>query len=248
MSFNNIYPNDIQNVLKKEKLFDLLNEIETSVNKDILKLKTKIIKKIEIIRFLDTYNNTNIPYGKLASSSLIATLTEETRILTSTQILSTLNNKQVTLKNYDTLNKTLGAILHTIYQSSGYNILLANIPLMGTLSCDDKLEYITPEHIYDTFAKFTNLENVESVLRVANDTYLVKIRDGGKANSLCELLNGKMIGSNIIRLGYIESVEDIDIDEQIPATQVKVLTIEHKNIFIKLGCYLYTQITRLFGY
>lgn len=198
------------------KFIDLINAIENIINGDILKVKNKISKKIDIIKYLDSLNlilpDTNI--AKLQYEyNLLRTQSNET------------NHKQLTLKNYDTLNKTLGAILHNIYQSSGFNLLLLNIPLMGETSVDSQLEYITDEHIIDTLKKYGGDDiTITRLVRLHNDTYIAHISNINIARHISELLNNKLIANSVIRVEFIEhkcnELKDIDDDISFSSTNI----------------------------
>jgi hypothetical protein len=190
-----------------------------------LKLNTKIHKKLDIIKLCDKLYDTNelptLDYSKKSTSKLLDELehntanilntTPHTTQRTTQRITSqhTTNDKLITkekalAKYYDNLNKTLGTIVHNIYVQTDYNVIMSNVPISGTLSETNHIEDITPHHIYDTLTNFADSNDIVNVLQIANDTYLINIRNNNTARYLINKLNGKLLDSNVIHLSYIE--------------------------------------------
>jgi hypothetical protein len=152
------------------------------------------------------------------------------------------------------LNKILGDILHNIYQYSGYQVILSNVP--NTLSESNKLNesnnssnskiQIDCEHIYDTIVHYIG-KSVIHVFQLTDGTYLIQFANHISAKECCALLNNNMIGKNIITVEYIEKtdnfekVKDIkDKDKYILIADIDVKKNDYKiyNIYKNVKSYV----------
>jgi hypothetical protein len=217
------------------KFINTLNNIQNKINIDILKIKTKIINKITTINYLyncgfiilnydyeyittilnslETLINLLDTTCKHSTAKSITQNTTQSTIQSTTQ--STNTKRTQILKHYETLNKVLGDVLHNIYATSGYQMLLTNIPIIGTCIGypPDMKEKLTAIHIYDTIERISGINTINSVLQINDTTYLVKFINANDAIYTCELINKQIIETNIINAMYIMQInylEDID--------------------------------------
>ncbi len=138
------------------------------------------------------------------------------------------------------LNTILGAMLHNIYQTSGYNIILSNIPEYAEsndtisnidITTDNELIQVDSESIYDTLIQYVPSNEILLVVQISYSRYLIKIASDDIAKSLCNLLHKKQIGNNIINMEFIESIptkptiQNNNVEQEITKFQ------DNKNIF-----------------
>lgn len=112
------------------------------------------------------------------------------------------------------LNAILGTILHNIYQTSGYNIILSNIPQYAETNNPPNEELITvdSEAIYDTLLQFVRMDEILLVVQISYSRYLIKTANDDIAKKLCNLLHKKQISNNIINMEFIECQSSILTD------------------------------------
>ena len=215
-----------------DTLFDIFNDINTTIINNNLCMKDKIIKKIDIIKKLSNSNIDVLNYNNDKKENLF-------------NILKSLNYKLMSVKKNQNklntkLNTILGVIIHNAYISAGYQVLLSNIPNRAKQVVDNKLNTIDIESIYDTVEHYIGKNSVINVIQIDNDKYLIKFKDndnnssghgsghssGNGSNSdkdkdinndakkLCHLIHNMMIEPNIIRAEILEhnTLETIDID------------------------------------
>ena len=116
------------------------------------------------------------------------------------------------------IDNMINNIIINIYESSGYQLLLTNIPTKAetqtivnedTGDTGDTIKHIEPvnsERVYDTLEVYVGEDNIESVFQVSNDTYLAKFQLDNDALQLANLINNKMIENNIISAKYIVQI------------------------------------------
>ena len=184
--------------------FNLLNKVETELYCDINKMQSKLLKKICIIKQL------------LCANTLLLTETQINNIINNFQRLDIKNtieyctdSKYKSYKNFETLNKKLGHMLHSIYESSECQMLLTNIPTHGKCIGASNTENITPEHIYNTIIRISGDNSVSVVFQIDEVTYLVKFKTDSLAKETCTLINKNLIENNVINAMYIDKIATI---------------------------------------
>lgn len=106
------------------------------------------------------------------------------------------------------IDNMINDILKNIYESSGYQVLLSNIPTIVSdiLSGDNTI--VTAERMYDTLEVYVGEDNIESVFQVSSNTYLAKFQLDSEAKQIVNLIDNKMIGNNIILVQYMAQIEN----------------------------------------
>ena len=122
------------------------------------------------------------------------------------------------------IDNMIDNILNNIYESSGYQLLLTNIPTnaetrsikdtVDTVDAEDAnakdsigiTEPVNAERMYDTLEVYIGEDNIESVFRVSSDIYLAKFQLDSDAVQIANLINNKMIENNIINVKYIAQI------------------------------------------
>lgn len=185
-----------------DKLAHIMQELSYDISTNNKMIKEKIKRKISIIMHMKQNAFSIMNYD----------------ISTAENILGKLKNYYETksfLIYNDELNKLLGGIIHNIYQYSGFQILLNNVPEYGILKYENILEKIDSQVIYDTLAEFVDMKEIISVFKVSTNSYIAKLADNDKAKQLCALLNDKLICSNIIKVEYIFNLSNNLISSKI---------------------------------
>ena len=207
---------------KEYTINDLLTIVDDitliSINNNLF-IKDKIVKKIDLIKQLSTTTIDILNYNTHKKEGLFKYLN------TITQKLST------TKKNYNQLNNKLniilGNIIHNAYLTSGYQVLLSNIPERADQLYNKTTINIDAESIYDTIEVYTGSDTVLSVIKINNNTYLAKLKDINDARYVCSIIHNMQIEKNIIKVEMLENLEhclnedniasnttsDIDIDK-----------------------------------
>ena len=190
-------------------LFDIFNDINITLINNNLSMKDKIIKKIDIIKKLSHSNINVLNYNNDKKENLF-------------NMLKSLNYKLMSVKKNQNklnskLNTILGMIIHNAYISTGYHVLLSNIPNSAKQVTDNKINRIDAEAIYDTiihYIKKNDKDNdndnhiVLNVCHIDSDKYLVKFKDDSDAETLCNLINNMMIEPNIIRAEMLKNMNE----------------------------------------
>ena len=83
-------------------------------------------------------------------------------------------------KNYNKLNNKLntilGEIIHNAYLTSGYQVLISNIPELASHVYNNNIVIVDEEAIYDTINYYIKTINgVLSVVKIDTNTYLAKL-------------------------------------------------------------------------
>lgn len=177
------------------KLVNIMQNLSFDIVLNNRMIKEKIRRKIDIIMNMKFNCFSVMNYDNITCENILERLKQY------------YNGKQFLIYN-DELNKLLGSILHNIYEYSGYQILLYNIPEYGIAKYDDNLMRIDSEVIYDTLKEFIDINDIISVFRVSVNSYIAKIKDDNKAKDICNLLNNKIIGNNIMKVEYIANVKN----------------------------------------
>jgi len=214
------------NTINKPIISDNINDI---LEKN--KLYTKISDKINTIRalvdidinlFIENSNDTTTTTNQIKSTDIL-------KILEYDKIK---NNETVSniLLHYKTLSKKLGHIVYDAYRRSDFNILLTNIPnnaipisklnninninnTITSTSTEKDVDInnninndIVDAHvIFDTLEHYSGIDTISKVIKVSPSAYLAKFKLYNDSKKLCKLIDGKMIGSNIIRADLLDS-------------------------------------------
>jgi len=212
-----------------DTLFDIFNDINSTIINNNLCMKDKIIKKIDIIKNLSNSNIDVLNYNNDKKENLF-------------NILKSLNYKLMSVKKNQNklntkLNTILGIIIHNAYLSAGYQVLLSNIPYSAKQVIDNKKHNIDVESIYDTIEHYIGENTVLNVIQIDNDKYLVKFKDNADNNNdaerLCNLVHNMMIDPNIIRAEMLKNDSiNRDIDTYIDTDIYKCFEnkTEYENI------------------
>jgi hypothetical protein len=106
------------------------------------------------------------------------------------------------------VNNMIDNIIYNIYESSGYQLLLSNIPTTSFTIKGEKIDVVTPETVNDTLELFVGEDNIESVFQVSSNIYIVKFQLDNDAKLISKLINNNMIENNIIEAKYIVQIEN----------------------------------------
>ena len=117
------------------------------------------------------------------------------------------------------IDNMIDNILNNIYESSGYQLLLTNIPtnaetrsIEDTVDAEDSkdsigiTEPVNAERICDTLEVYVGEHNIESIFQVSSDIYLAKLQLDDDAKHIASSLDNKMIETNIIGAKYITQI------------------------------------------
>ena len=212
-----------------DNLFTIFNDINITMINNNLIIKDKILKKIEMIKVLSNYNIDVLNYNDEKKTNLLT-------------ILNSINNKLMSVKKNQTklntqLNNILGCVIHNAYISSGYQVLLSNIPNVAKQRINNTIHSVDSETIYDTIMHYIGsdiddkIENnsILNVVQIDTDKYLAKFKDMNDARYICHLINKMMIEPNIIRVELIENMDNtidmIDTIDTFLINQIKMNSI-----------------------
>ena len=185
-------------------IFDNITMISISNN---LFIKDKVKKKIDLIKRLSTTDIDVLNYNNKKKEGLFNYLNSiNTKFTTIKKNYNHLNNK---------LNSILGKIIHNAYLTSGYQILISNIPELASEVCNKKIVIVNEEAIYDTVELYTGENTVLSIIKIDTNTYLAKLKDINDARYLCSIIHKMQVETNIIRVEMLENLENCFNDEQI---------------------------------
>ena len=104
------------------------------------------------------------------------------------------------------IDNMINDILKNIYESSGYQVLLSNIPTIVSNIFSEDNTTVNAERMYDTLEVYVGEDNIESVFQVSSDTYLAKFQLDSEAKRIVNLIDNKMIGNNIIVVQYMAQI------------------------------------------
>ena len=193
-----------------DRLFDIFNNINIIMITNNLSIKDKIKKKIEIITALSYSNIDVLNYNSDKKENLF-------------NILNSINNKLMSVKKNQNklnikLNTILGKLIHNSYISSGFQVLISNIPNIAKNSIyinnnnnnKNFINVIDSESIYDTIEHYIGNNTLLTVIQIDSDKYLAKFKNINDAKKLCNLINNMMIEPNIIKAELIDVVDTMD--------------------------------------
>ena len=191
-------------------LLDIFKELQFIMINNNLIFKDKVLKKIDMIKLLANSNIDVLNYETNKKDNLF-------------NILKSINNKLINVKNKynlfnNKLNAIFGEIIHNAYISSGYHILISNMP-NSALQLNDNKEYIVnAESIYDTLLHYSgentnayidnNTVSLIEVLQIDCDKYLAKFKDIENARAICNLINKMEVNKNLIRVEMLENLSN----------------------------------------
>lgn len=181
------------------ELITLVNSFKSTIALNNLLIKEKIIRKLDMI---NTMRMHGFPIMNYPVSTSVKIIDELRRIDKEGDIFKYSNATNGT-------NKLLGDILHNAFQVSGYDIILSNVPIYGT-TVEGEYILLDCEAIYDTLIRYAPIDSVKSVCQIAIDKYLIKMASKDFANELCNLLNGKLLERQIIKMEYIKPLHGMD--------------------------------------
>ena len=116
------------------------------------------------------------------------------------------------------IDNMINNILNNIYESSGYQLLLTNIPtkaetqtigdedIVDTVDTIYTIEPINSERVYDTLEFYSGKDNIESVFQISDDTYVAKFQLDSDAIKIAKIIDNNMISNNIIGAKYIVQI------------------------------------------
>jgi hypothetical protein len=194
-------------------IFDNITMISISNN---LFIKDKVKKKIDLIKRLSTTDIDILNYNNNKKEGLFNYLDSiNTKFTTIKKNYNHLNNK---------LNSILGEIIHNAYLTSGYQILISNMPELASQSSqasqsslynNNNIIIVDEEAIYDTIEMYVGKNTVLSIIKIDTNTYLAKLKDINDARYLCSIIHKMQVETNIIRVEMLENLENCFNDEQI---------------------------------
>ena len=111
------------------------------------------------------------------------------------------------------IDNIINDIIKNIYESSGYQVLLLNIPtIVSDILSKDNTNInttnnpVNAERVYDTLEVYVGEDNIESIFQVSDNTYLAKFQLDSDAVQIANLIDNKMIENNIINAKYIVQI------------------------------------------
>ena len=176
-----------------EKVLDMLVYFNNKIDINDYLINEKIRKKINLINYLHINGFSMLNFDNKNLNNIVYRLDK-----------IELQNSITTYN--DEVNKLLGKILHNIYEYSGYNVLISNMPEYGIINGKETFEKIDSKIIYDTMEEFGGESTVNQVFQISTDKYLVKFSNDSVANKVCNQINNTIVGKNLIRVEYIVSI------------------------------------------
>ncbi len=212
---------NVNNILDEIQKYIIIDYNTNNFEHDIkLKIIDKIFNNIYIIKNLHNNYLFNCDENtKNKINSLLNTL----KLLYNKKTVKIDNISQ---KNYKNIKKTLGHIIYDIYRYSGYHILISNVPITAIAHKDnlininninniDNIEYINSEIIFDTVESCIEFDTVDNVFQTSSSAYMVKFKLFSNSIRVCNILNNKQIGDNIIKVELLnENPLEVEINEE----------------------------------
>lgn len=214
--------------LDNDELFSIFNDINFTMITNNLVMKDKIFKKIEIIKQLSHTHKINNSNCNILNYDILNYDKNDKEKLFN--ILKTLNYKVMNCKlshkqNKLTskLNNILGDILHNAYVSTGYQVLISNIPDIAILLNNNTIIKVNKDVVNDTIIHYMGEDLDIDIIQIQLDNnytkYLVKFKKIENAKRLCRLLDSMKIEKNIIRVEMLENtksfLDNYYLDEKI---------------------------------
>jgi hypothetical protein len=200
-----------------ERFLDMFVNFNNKIDMNNYLINEKIRKKMNIINYLHKNGFSMLNFDDVNINNIVSRLDK----LEAENGITTYN---------DEVNKLLGIILHNIYQYSGYQVLISNMPEYSIIrgkERKERLEKIDSIVIYDTMEAFSGNDTVNQVFQISNDAYLVQFINDFDANKVCNLLNNTVVGNNLIRVEYIPQIGGKIVENK------EKNAYDHRNKFIK---------------
>lgn len=208
-------------------LLDCFNDINNNFinnNNNNICIKKKICKKIDIIKSLEQSNIDVLNYDADKKSNLFNYLHS------INQKMMMINNKHNKLNN--NINNILGKIIHNAYLTSGFHVLISNMPEIATQIINNKINIVDEETIYDTIEYYSGENSVVEVIRIDSNKYLAKFKYMNDARLFSSLIHKMQVETNIIKvemLEYIETIFNTEDEDENKTNKNKDVTNEDKN-------------------
>ena len=106
------------------ELITIVNNFRNTIALNNILIKDKILRKLEMIHTMRWYGFPLMNFPQSKNNKIIQELR---RIDNEGDIV-----RYARASNNSDTNKLLGYILHNAYQTSGYNVILYNVPIHGT--------------------------------------------------------------------------------------------------------------------
>jgi len=213
---------------------DLLNsfdDINISMYNHNLCIKDKILKKMNLIKTLSINEIDILNYNTQKKEGLIKYLQSiSCKFTTIKKKHNNLNNK---LNNK--LNTILGEIIHNAYLTSGYHILISNMPELATQihnNNNNNITMVDEEVVYDTIEHYIGQNTVISIIQIDTNKYLAKLTTINDARYLCSIIHKMQVETNIISVEMLEHLENCFNNDKNNDTENKKLTNDIDNIDI----------------
>jgi hypothetical protein len=187
-----------------EKILDILVNFNNKIDMNNYLINEKIRMKINLINYLHINGFSMLNFDNKNLNNIVYRLDK-----------IELQNSITTYN--DEVNKLLGKILHNIYEYSGYNVLISNMPEYGIIIGKETFEKIDSNIIYDTMEEFGGECTVNQVFQISTDKYLVKFINDSVADKVCKQINNMIVGKNLIRVEYMpirKSCNNLENQEQ----------------------------------
>jgi len=192
-------------------LLNSFDDINISMYNNNLCIKDKILKKMNLIKTLSINEIDILNYNTQKKEGLIKYLQSiSCKFTTIKKKHNYLNNK---LNNK--LNIILGEIIHNAYLTSGFHILISNMPELATQIHTNNKTMVDEEVVYDTIEHYIGKNTVISIIKIDNNKYLAKLTTINDARYLCSIIHKMRVETNIINVEMLEHLENCFNDEQI---------------------------------
>jgi len=216
---------NVNNILDEIQKYIIIDYNTNNFEHDIKsKIIDKILNNIYIIKNL--HNN----YLFICDENTKNKINSLLNTLKSLYNKKTVKIDNISQKNYKNIKKTLGHIIFDIYRYSGYHILISNVPItaiahkdniinINNLNNIDNIEYINSEIIFDTVESCIEFDTVDNVFQTSSSSYMVKFKLFSNSIRVCNILNNKQIGDNIIK---VELLNENPIEIEVKPVEVEV--------------------------
>jgi len=220
---------NVNNILDEIQKYIIIDYNTNNFEHDIKsKIIDKILNNIYIIKNL--HNN----YLFICDENTKNKINSLLNTLKSLYNKKTVKIDNISQKNYKNIKKTLGHIIFDIYRYSGYHILISNVPItaiahkdniinINNLNNIDNIEYINSEIIFDTVESCIEFDTVDNVFQTSYSSYMVKFKLFSNSIRVCNILNNKQIGDNIIK---VELLNENPIEVEVKPMEVEVKPVE----------------------
>lgn len=216
-----IISDNINDILEKNKLYtkisDKINTIRALVDIDInlfiensndTNTTTNQIKSTDILKILEydkiknneTLSNILLHY-KTLSKKLGHIVYDAYRRSDFNILLSNIPNNAIPISKLNNINNIHNT--NTSTSTSTENAVDNNIN--DNINNDIYNDIVDSHVIFDTLEHYSGIDTISKVIKVSPSAYLAKFKLYNDSKKLCKLIDGKMIGSNIIRADLLDS-------------------------------------------